>query len=86
MLVSQRVLRAYQAKRQKLRNDKTRTKDDISLKSEHLGYRRFTLYGLQLESKFAEFNEAQIKSGRLTGNWTQILKKRDILYFCFVFV
>ena len=65
MLVSQRVLKSYQAKRQKIRNDKSHKKDDC-LKSEHLGYRRFTLYGLQLESKFAEMNEYDIKEGRLT--------------------
>ena len=62
MLVSQRLLRSYQTKRQEMRST-TRKKDpeDYVLKAEHMGYRRFTPYGIQLDKDVLSQGSAKVR-------------------------
>ena len=70
MLVSQRLLRTYQTKRQEMRRQRPITteknSDRYTLKAEHMGYRRFTPYGLQLDKDVINFNTEQIFNGNYT--------------------
>ena len=69
MLVSQRLLRSYQTKRQEMRST-TRKKDpeDYVLKAEHMGYRRFTPYGIQLDKDVLSFNKEQLLQGNYSDD------------------
>jgi len=76
MLVSQRLLKSYQQKRQNIRNsDKkplSQSDHNFALKAEHMGYRLFTQYGLNLEKEIKNHNLKLIENGNLTNNKREI--------------
>ena len=67
-LVSQRLLKSYQIKRQLLRNDQHERETNYrnSLKTEYLGYRRFSPYALRIEHETLEKNMKAIAEKKLT--------------------
>ena len=76
MLVSQRLLKSYQQKRQNIRNEKkpgdVQSDHNFALKAEHMGYRRFTPYGLTLEKEILAMNKSRILDGTLTDDTRDI--------------
>ena len=67
-LVSQRLLKSYQKKRQLLRNDQHERETNYrnSLKTEYLGYRRFSPLALKIEHETLERNMKAVREKMLT--------------------